>query len=116
MLEINESSLKLNLSHGEQSSSDSSSEFHYVWLRDNCDCAQCKHPDTDERIMVTALIADDIAPTKAEIQGNDLLIEWNQYAHQSLLRKANCIFGAMSFKTQFRIINTAIYTITMSSC
>jgi len=82
MLEINESSLKLNLSHGEQSSG-SSSEFHYVWLRDNCDCAQCKHPDTDERIMVTALIADDIAPTKAEIQGNDLLIEWNQYAHQS---------------------------------
>lgn len=59
------------------------SVFHYAWLRDNCDCANCVHPDTRERILATATIADDIAPEKAEIEGDALRIQWNQDAHQS---------------------------------
>ncbi len=62
---------------------DQAATFHYVWLRDNCQCAQCVHPDTKERILVTHTIADDIAPESAELRGNELLVNWNQAQHQS---------------------------------
>ena len=81
VLKLDKFSMTINLNgdahHGE------ASEFHYVWLRDNCDCANCKHPDTAERILVTAAIADDIAPVSARVQDDELLIEWNQDAHAS---------------------------------
>ncbi len=31
-----------------------SSEFHYTWLRDNCACAECKHPDARVALAVFA--------------------------------------------------------------
>lgn len=58
-------------------------QYHYIWLRDNCFCNECTHPDTQERLVVTSEIADDIAPSSAKIEGDQLLIEWNQQQHQS---------------------------------
>ena len=62
---------------------DTSSQFHYVWLRDNCGCEQCFHPDTNERLLVTHCIAEDIAPQSASIEDEHLVICWNDEQHQS---------------------------------
>ena len=58
-------------------------EYHYVWLRDNCPCAECRHPDTQERVLVTHSIAPDIAPLQATFSGDELAVTWNQGHHQS---------------------------------
>jgi len=79
MLTLNNTYLEIELANGE------SALFHYVWLRDNCQCLECLHPDTGERILVTANIAEDIAPVNAQLNdANDaLIVEWNQSSHQS---------------------------------
>ncbi len=57
--------------------------FNFVWLRDNCQCRDCLHPDTRERIVITSDIADDIAPVKASLNGDALTVHWNQDSHRS---------------------------------
>ena len=42
----------------------SSSEFHYVWLRDNCACSECKHPDAWERLLDNVEMNLDVKPSK----------------------------------------------------
>lgn len=81
MLTCNKTSLLLAPSQMLKTSK--SSEFHYVWLRDNCGCAECVHPDTKERILVTHTITEDIAPEKVEVVEDRLSIIWNQDKHQS---------------------------------
>lgn len=77
MLTLNQTSLNIELDHPSQRSS----EFHYVWLRDNCGCTDCVHPDTLERTLVTAEIADDIAPQSADISDTELVVAWNDGHH-----------------------------------
>ena len=43
------------------------SEFHYVWLRDNCRCPQCRSPQTFERVSFTGDIPLDITPREANL-------------------------------------------------
>ncbi len=51
---------------------------HYVWLRDNCWCAECRVPQTLERRLFTASIADDIAPEHALVEDDGTLrVTWN---------------------------------------
>lgn len=51
--------------------------FHYVWLRDNCWCGECRVAQSAERRMFTADIASDIAPARAWIDADDVLcVEW----------------------------------------
>ena len=53
------------------------SEFHYVWLRDNCRCPSCRSPQTFERVSFTGDIPLDISPreTRLSPQGG-LEIVW----------------------------------------
>ncbi len=51
--------------------------FHYVWLRDNCWCAECRVVQSGERRLFTADISDDIAPAAAELEGEALKVSWN---------------------------------------
>ncbi len=52
--------------------------FHYVWLRDNCWCSECKVPQTQERQLYTAHIPVGIAPRSASLDGDGTLrIEWS---------------------------------------
>lgn len=41
------------------------SHFHYIWLRDNCWCDECKVPQSAERRIFTPDIPTDIAPVEA---------------------------------------------------
>src|SRR5690625_1157385 len=51
--------------------------FHYVWLRDNCWCTQCKVAQSGERRLFTADIPSDIQPTDAQLDNDQqLTIEW----------------------------------------
>ncbi len=59
-----------------------SATFHYVWLRDNCWCAECRVVQSGERRLFTADISDDIAPAEAEFEGEALRVSWND-GHRS---------------------------------
>lgn len=61
----------------------SSSEFHYIWLRDNCACDECKHPDAWERLLDNVELNLDIRPTHLEF-GDALEVEWDD-GHQTSL-------------------------------
>ena len=54
------------------------SEFHYVWLRDNCRCPRCRSPQTLERVSFTGDIPLDIRPREAKLSpagGLDIMWE-----------------------------------------
>jgi DUF971 family protein len=51
-------------------------EFHHLWLRDNCACAACRHPDTWERTLDTFSLPLDLAPASVDVAGDVLVIEW----------------------------------------
>lgn len=76
MLTLKETSLSLSLPVNEQA------EFYYIWLRDNCWCEQCCHPDTLERISITAEIPDNLSAFDASIDDQHLTIQWSD-DHQS---------------------------------
>ncbi|XP_065181487.1 gamma-butyrobetaine dioxygenase-like [Sycon ciliatum] len=38
------------------------SQYHFVWLRDNCRCSQCIDPGTQQKLLDTASIALDLQP------------------------------------------------------
>ena len=60
------------------------SVFHYVWLRDNCRCAQCRHSN-GQRLLDTAAIPAGIAPTRLSQTPNQTIeIEWTTDGHRSL--------------------------------
>ena len=43
------------------------SRYHYMWLRDNCACTACRHPDTLERRFEIVDVPDDLRPAHAEV-------------------------------------------------
>lgn len=65
-------------------SGDKSSRFHYVWLRDNCWCDECRVTQTAERRLFTAHIPVDIAAVDGHVDDavNTLFIHWND-GHRS---------------------------------
>ena len=76
---------------------DSWSKFHFDWLRDNCPCAQCKHPEYDQRLLTTL---EDPVPTNVDtgvLGGTEdaIGIEWrdghrSQYPYSWLLANSYC--------------------------
>ena len=48
----------------------------YYWLRENCHCPKCTHPDAWERIVDFLGIPLDIAPASLRAGGDGLHIEW----------------------------------------
>jgi gamma-butyrobetaine dioxygenase len=69
----------LHDAHLELTHSAGTSSFHYVWLRDNCACSECRVSQSGERALFTAYIPEDIAPTSAVVDEVDgrLHLEWN---------------------------------------
>jgi alpha-ketoglutarate-dependent taurine dioxygenase len=56
---------------------DGRSRFHYVWLRDNCWCDECRVVQSGERRLVTASIPDDIAAVDASTDDSTLTVQWS---------------------------------------
>jgi gamma-butyrobetaine dioxygenase len=53
-----------------------SSVFHYVWLRDNCGCDECRHVIAGERMSDPASIPLDLHAVSACIEGEELHLSW----------------------------------------
>jgi len=59
------------------------SVFHYIWLRDNCSCALCRHPN-GQRLLDTAAIPEGVAPAHVSRTGGQAIgIEWAPDGHRS---------------------------------
>lgn len=58
-----------------------SSQYHYLWLRDNCSTAF--HPETRERVFDQLSVSPDIHAKNVEITDNNLTIHWSEGNHQS---------------------------------
>lgn len=68
--------------------------FHYLWLRDNCQCSQCKH-DSGQRLHETWLLDANVAIVSSEVDESGLKVQWDTqdqhqsfYSHDFLM--ANC--------------------------
>jgi len=77
MLEINKNSLTLSLKDSDPQ------QFNFMWLRDNCQCEDCMHPITKERILITSDIPENISPIATSIFDDQLSIMWNDQQHMS---------------------------------
>ncbi len=62
-------------------------EYHYLWLRDNCGCSVCRHPDAVERTFDLLKIPLNIRPTEsAVVNATDLRLVWDDDRHESVYR------------------------------
>ncbi len=60
-----------------------SDDFHYVWLRDNCPCSRCLHPN-GQRLVDILDLSPDAAPRKVMLdESGALLIDWEPDGHES---------------------------------
>ncbi|MGI9054066.1 MAG: 3-hydroxyacyl-CoA dehydrogenase NAD-binding domain-containing protein, partial [Ilumatobacteraceae bacterium] len=59
-------------------------DFHHLWLRDNCPCTDCLHPQTHERVLDTFSIDAQIAPVTFEVLDDALAIDWPD-GHRTVL-------------------------------
>lgn len=71
----NEQSLHLVWSDGCRS------DFHFLWLRDNCPTTL--HPDTQERVFDQLSVSANIHPLEVSIEDDQLLIDWSEQDHHS---------------------------------
>lgn len=65
------------------------SRFHYRWLRANCRCPECLHPDTWERTIDSFAIDPAIAPERVAVEdaGATLALTWPD-GHESRMPAA----------------------------
>jgi len=60
-----------------------SDPFHHVWLRDNCPCPECLHPN-GQRLVDVLDLPEDAAPRKVTLDDRGaLLIRWDADGHES---------------------------------
>ncbi|MEH6404028.1 MAG: TauD/TfdA family dioxygenase [Sneathiella sp.] len=53
------------------------SHFHALWLRDNCPCAECLHPQTRERTLDIMSIPQDLSmPGDLAVTAENLVVTW----------------------------------------
>lgn len=55
----------------------STTSFPYRWLRDSCQCSNCVHPSTLQKLHRTSDIPDDLYPVQSELTSHDLRITWH---------------------------------------
>lgn len=54
------------------------STYSFLWLRDNCQCPQCLHPSSRQKLHSSADIPLDIKPIEFAILGEEAEITWDQ--------------------------------------
>lgn len=51
--------------------------FHHIWLRDNCACSLCRHPQTWERTLDTHSLDLDVTPRDMRHDDQALHVRWS---------------------------------------
>ncbi|MFQ5973211.1 MAG: gamma-butyrobetaine hydroxylase-like domain-containing protein, partial [Alphaproteobacteria bacterium] len=60
-------------------------EFHYIWLRDNCHCRDCRHPQTLERTFDLLSVPEDIHARGVSLTEDGALeVVWSADSHRSV--------------------------------
>ena len=59
-------------------------ELPFLWLRDNCQCDQCRITETQEKQFLLHTVPVDISPEKVEQINENLLIKWPD-GHDSII-------------------------------
>lgn len=54
------------------------SSFPFVWLRDECQCPQCVHPSTRQKLHRSSDFARGIKPVSVQSVHNGLRVSWTQ--------------------------------------
>ena len=69
------------------------SKYHFNWLRDNCPCPKCKHPELKQRLLDSL---EDPTPVNVDVESKEAVqVEWrdghhSQYSHDWLLANSYC--------------------------
>lgn len=63
----------------------SSASYPNMWLRDHCQCAECLHPETKQRLLDTFSIPDDIEARSVGVVDDGATVEivWDNDGHVS---------------------------------
>jgi gamma-butyrobetaine dioxygenase len=67
-----------------------SSVLPYLWLRDNCDCGDCRVEQTSEKRFMINAVAADLAPASVDLTDDLLLVTWPD-GHRSHYRSADVL-------------------------
>jgi gamma-butyrobetaine hydroxylase len=59
-------------------------QFPNIWLRDNCPCPECLHPQTGERVLDTFGLDPEVHPATVAERSGVLSIEWIDGHHTEL--------------------------------
>ena len=74
-IDKDENSILVNWRKG----NDSWSKFHFDWLRDNCPCPKCKHPEYGQRLLDTL---EDPIPANVDVEGGEAVeVKWRDGHH-----------------------------------
>ena len=74
----NNETLKVEWDNGEHSN------YHFLWLRDNCHCLECVTSLSKEQVFEICDVPFDIKPSSVELSSDNMInITWNYEAHKS---------------------------------
>ena len=59
------------------------SRLPYLWLRDNCDCEECRVRQTGEKRFMISEVPEDISPLAASLDADRLTVTWPD-AHETV--------------------------------
>ncbi|XP_064480539.1 gamma-butyrobetaine dioxygenase-like isoform X2 [Ornithodoros turicata] len=64
---------------------DNACDLNYIWLRDNCPCPKCVHPDSKQKLVDTAALDFNVRPQQMAVTPDGSLdIIWNEGQHESV--------------------------------
>ena len=67
-------------------------EFSFRWLRDNCQCSECLHPSTQQKLHSTGQI-QSVAPIKADLESGVLKLKWPMHSISGQIREHDSEFN-----------------------
>jgi len=86
---------------------ETAADLHYIWLRDNCHCPICVHPDTHQKLLDTPELPLDITAKNVKVsEDGNVTITWENDGHTSTFNSEwlqNSTNGRYSNKTNFKL-------------
>ena len=70
MIEIRDNSVILSLGKNKKY------DLPFLWLRDNCQCDNCRITETQEKQFLLHTVPVDIFPKSVEVKDNNILVDW----------------------------------------